>query len=281
MKTINKHFIAQEIKKLSQKTSQNIVSQKAGVSSATISQVVNGKWQLIKDDMWRQLQTTLRIDADWKTAETANLKHINAFCSYAQQKSMSVCISHDAGAGKSHGYKIYERNNTNVLYIECKNYWSKKTYVANLLLAAGVTMEATTELMINNFINIVRRMESPLIILDQADKLKDPMLDLFMDLYNDLDGHCGFVLSGVPALKKRILRGVQHDKVGFREIYSRIGRKFISLDPIKLQDVSAICTINGIDDEQFIEDAYSSCDGDFRRVKRSVEQYLLIKEQAA
>jgi DNA transposition AAA+ family ATPase len=105
-----------------------------------------------------------------------------------------------------------------------------------LLRSAGLSSEGTVGELIENFIEHVRTLHKPLIIVDQADKLKDPQLDLFMDFYNDLEGHCAFILSGVPALQKRILKGVQRDKIGYRELYSRVGRKFISLPDATLKE---------------------------------------------
>lgn len=281
MNNLQKQTIVDELVKLAKKSSQNILSQKSGVSSATISQMINNKWQMISDEMWRKVQTMLRIDSNWKNAKTTNQVLINELLNAVKTKSISVCISHDAGAGKSHTYKKFEREETNVIYIECKNYWGKKSYVKQLLVAAGINAEGTTEEMIEAFIEGVRKLDKPVVIIDQVDKLKDATLDLFMDFYNDLDGHCGFLLSGVPALKKRVLRGVQRDKIGYRELWSRIGRKFIALDPIKRNDVQAICEANGVDDENFIADVYASCEGDLRRVKRSVEQYYLTVKKAA
>lgn len=76
--------------------------------------------------------------------------------------------------------------------------------------------------MIETFVEYVMGLNKPLIIIDQMDKLKGKAFDLFMDLYNDLYRCCGFLISGVPALKKRIKRGAKIDKIGYREVLSRI-----------------------------------------------------------
>lgn len=273
-----KTLIVNEIVRLVEKTSQKKLSIKAGVSNATISQMVNGKWALIADEMWRKVQVTLRIDTSWKTAETQNYKLLMQLLNAAKKMHMSVALSHDAGFGKSHTYKDFDRMHENVIYVECKNYWSKKSYIKNLLIASGIEFNGTTEEMIEAFISHVMGLESPIVIIDQMDKLKDPQMDLFMDFYNELYNHCAFFISGVPALKKRILRGVQRDKIGYREIWSRIGRKFIELDQTSLKDVRLICNVNGVEDEDLIHQAFNLCEGDIRRVRRSVEQYYLMQK---
>lgn len=281
MTTEQKSLIAKEVFILSSKTSQSKVAKKAGVSTATISQMVNNNWDLIRAEMWRKVQVTLKIDLEWVTAETANLKIVTELAGAAQSKGMSIGISYNAGAGKSQGFRFYEKSQSNVILIECKNYWTKKSYVKNLLTTCGLDAFGTVEELIERFLDHIRSLDNPLLIIDQFDKLKDPSLDLFMDFYNDLDGHCGIVVSGVPALAKRIRKGVQADKIGYRELWSRIGRKWIALDPVSLKDVTAICTANGLNDTERINEIFNTCEGDLRRVKRDVQKYFLEQSKAA
>lgn len=279
MNNEQKLLIAHEVAKLAKKTSQNKVAKKAGVSSATISQIINQNWDLIANEMWRKVQVNLKLNPFWSVADTHNLKGMIELLTAAQNGALSLGISHDAGAGKSEAYKKYERENDNVILVECKNVWSKKSYLRNLLTACGLANDGTTEQLFDKFVDHIKTLNRPLIIIDQCDKLKDPSLDLFMDFYNDLSGNCGFILSGVPALKKRILRGAQRDRIGYRELWSRIGRKFISLDPLAYKDVQAICMVNGLNDNDHIREIFNTCDGDIRRVRRSVEQYHLLKSR--
>lgn len=275
-----KESIAQELKVLSKKSSQNKVAAKAGVSSAIISQIINHKWELIADEMWRKIKTNLNISTGWNIAPTVNLDNILSLLNAAQNRSLSIGIAYNAGAGKSVAYRTFAKMNENVIYIECKNYWSKKSYVSNLLKAAGIKAYGTTEEMIETFLNHVKTLHQPIIIIDQFDKLKDPSMDLFMDFYNELEGQCGFAVSGVPALEKRVLRGAQRDKIGYRELFSRIGRKFIKLDPIKLDDVAAICKANGVSDHESIQYIFHNSEGDLRRVKKDVERIHLTSKAA-
>lgn len=267
--------IAQEVARLAERTSQNKTATKAGVSSATISQILNNKWDLIANEMWRKIQTNLNINLGWIIAPTRNLVGITSLLKAAQSRHLAISIAYEAGAGKSVAYRNYVNTSNNVIYIECKNSWSKRSYIIELNRACGMRPSGTSEEMIAQFTNHVAKLQSPLIIIDQFDKLKDSSLDLFMDFYNDLEDHCGFVISGVPALEKRILRGVQHDKVGYRELYSRIGRKFIKLEDLSKQDVTSICNANGITDSETILYIFKNSEGDIRRVRRDVERIHL------
>ncbi len=281
METQQKQQISIEVAQMAEKLSQKKIAIKAGISAATINHMINGKWELIKDEMWSKVKVALNIELNWNHASTKNYENMIKLLGAAQKGGMSIAIAMKEGRSKSHTYKRFVRNNENVIYVECKNYWTKKTFVQAMLRAAGLSSEGTVGELIENLIDHVRTLHQPrpIMIWDQSDKLKDPQLDLFMDVYNDLEGHCAFVLSGVPALEKRILKGVQRDKIGYRELYSRIGRKFITLPDVVLSDVTAICQANGLNDEDSIVQIFNECQGDIRRVRRSIEQIGWIKRE--
>lgn len=281
MNNAYKEAIVKEVAWQSKKTSQKTVAGKAQVSSAMISQLIAHNWEHISDNMFRKVQSNLRIDLNWNIAVTDNLKEVYHYCESAQKQGMAICISDNAGKGKSNGYKYYDRTYANVIHIECKRSWSKKRFVKELLIALGVNAFGTTEEMLDTFNEKIKSMYQPLLILDQADKLKDPQLDLFMEFYNDHEGHLGIILSGVKALEIRIDKGRQRNKIGFDEIYSRFGSKYISIDPVGAKDVAKICQANGVDDVNQIQTIYDTCGGDLRRVRREIQKTHIVNNSPA
>lgn len=281
MTTENKKQIVEEIKHLSSLTSQNKIATKAGVSSATISQMINENWELIKDEMWRKVKVKLHIELDWNVAETSNLDYIRKHALMAKKKSKSFGISYDAGAGKTESYKLIAKSEPNIIHIVCKTFWKSKSYAKALVNACGLDDYGTTEDLVERFTDYISTLEKPLIIIDQMDKLKDGSMDFFIDFYNDLDGHCGFLLSGVPALEKRIRRGVKSDRSGYFELWSRIGRKFLKLKPLLVSDVKAICEANGVEDLEEIQRIFNCCEGDIRRVKTDIQNYFINVKKVA
>lgn len=276
MKNDEKQKIAIEVTRLSQQLSQNKIAKRAGVSSATISQIINQNWKLIKADMWRKIKVRLRIELSWNTAPTRLFVDLTKFLDAAQQRHLTMAFSHKAGTGKSHLFNNYQRTVPNVIYVEGNRTMSKKTYIKRLLMSAGKDTFGTTEQLLEQFIDHVSEMESPLIIIDQCDKLKEGPFDLFMDFYNELYGNCGFIISGVAALEKRIRLGVQRNKIGYEEIWSRMNRKFIPLYPLNHEDVKLVFEANGISDKETISESYNTCEGDLRRVRQDIEKHHLI-----
>jgi len=270
MITTEKQRIAGEVKRLSLLQSQNRIANRVGVSSSTISQMVNGNWTLIKPEMWRKVKVRLRIDLDWKIANTQMHKDLVDFMGKAQAHQMTIAFSHKAGTGKTTAFANYQKQVPEVIYVEGSRTLSKKNYLKKLLANAGQDTFGTTEDLLERFIDHVSGLAKPLIIIDQFDKLKDNTFDLFMDFYNELHGHCGFILSGVEALEKRVKRGVQLKRSGYDEIWSRMDRKFVELAKLSLNDVQAVFKANGIDDEDAALSSFENCDGDLRRVRKDI-----------
>ncbi|MGG6496095.1 UNVERIFIED_CONTAM: ATP-binding protein, partial [Bacteroidetes bacterium 56_B9] len=69
--------------------------------------------------------------------------------------------------------------------------------------------------------------------------------------------------------------GLRYQKPGYKEFYSRIGRKFYELEPTDVNDVFAICSANGVTDRKDIDKVIkeaSTCDFDLRRVRKSIHK---------
>ena len=279
MTTEHKQFIVNELEVIIANSSADKVAKRTQVSSASISQIRNNNWELISDSLWAKVKTNLNINWNWQIAQTTNLLTVNKLLKDAQHGGMSICICYKQASGKTTAYEYYQRINKNVILIRCKNYWSKKSFARHQLLTCGLADEGTTEEMIEKFQEHLTKLHKPLVIYDQFDKLKESQKDLFMDYYNELDGDCGFVLSGVPHLKKQEQNGYKRNKMGYRERFSRYGSKFIPLDEFSYKDVTAICNANGVTEKEVIQNIFDDYLGDGRRIKRLVERYFLIQAE--
>ena len=119
------------------------------------------------------------------------------------------------------------------------------------------------------------QMDAPLLVFDEADKLTEPVFHYFISLYNKLEEKCGVVFLSTDYIAKRISNGLRYQKPGYKEFYSRIGRKFYELEPTDVNDVFAICSANGVTDRKDIDKVIkeaSTCDFDLRRVRKSIHK---------
>lgn len=243
-----------------------------GVSSATVSKVLSGKWDTISDDMWRSIAAQCGHKAEgWQLVETRAYKAMTFTLENAQRDSLVMAVIGEAGSGKTEAIRNYAASGRNVYHLVCSEYWNRRTFMAKVLQSMGEIYSGTTVAdMMDAIVDTLKRKESPLIVLDEADKLSDQVLYFFISLYNQLEGRCGIIMTATRYLRARIEKGLRLNRKGYAEIYSRIGRKFVELPLHNSEDVAAVCAANGVTDPKTINSIIDEADGDLRRVKRSV-----------
>lgn len=258
-----------------QKGSQNKAAASLnGVSSATVSKVLAGNWDTIADDMWRSIAAQIgagKTAEGWQLVPTRAYKAMTFTLESSQRDALVMGVIGEAGSGKTEAIKTYTAGGRNVYHLVCSEYWNRRTFMAKVLQTMGATYSGNTVAdMMDTIVDTLKRKESPLIVLDEADKLSDQVLYFFISLYNQLEGHCGIIMTATRYLKARIEKGLRLNRKGYAEIYSRIGRKFVELPLLNSEDVAAVCVANGITDAKTINSIVDEADGDLRRVKRSV-----------
>jgi DNA transposition AAA+ family ATPase len=259
------------------KGSQNAASkQLTKVSNATISNILAGKWDNIAESMWLSIQKQVSSTGnEWKIIpDTKRMIAVNKVYSDAQNNSEVFCIVAPEGSGKSVPAEYYASNNDNVFLVKAGEHLNRKTFLTETLRSLGKDSGGYTVYeMMGLVVETLLRIENPLIIIDEADKLTDQVLYFFITIYNETEDRCGLVLQATDHLEKRIDKGVKINKKGFKEIYSRIGRRFISLPPNTQADLEKIAVMNGVDDELEVVSIVNDCEGDIRRIKRLVRKF--------
>ena len=274
MENLNKQQIANALSTYCDRyASQNKAANSLkNVSAATISQMLNGNWDLIKDEMWRNVAAQIGYKDDkWEAVETGNYTRMITLLSDVKEHSLVMGICGDAGSGKTFACKQYAASTKGVYLLCCNEYWNRKLFLTTLLTALGRDYTGfTVGEMMEEAVHSLKSQDCPLIILDEADKLSDQVLYFFITLYNQLEDECGIVLCATSHLEKRILRGIKLNKKGYNEIWSRLGRKCVQLKGVSAADVAAICSVNGITDNKAVEAVIADCESDLRRVKRRI-----------
>ncbi|MBU7576608.1 MAG: ATP-binding protein [Flavihumibacter sp.] len=242
-----------------------------GCSEATGINMIKGNWDNISDEMWRIVEYHLSNQQIGKVVETTNFQTLILYYTLAKENGATFALTGGAGYGKSFAGKFFRNvmRGKNVYYLECAEYWNKKAFLCNLLMQMGRPYAGmnVSELM-HTIVSELRRQHQPLIILDEVDKLSDPVLKFFITLYNELNGKCGFVWTSTNNIEKRINKGVSNNRNGYQELLSRIGQKFIVLHKANIKDVEELCHANGIKDTETVHAIFNDCDGDLRRVER-------------
>lgn len=226
-----------------------------GVSSATVSNILNGKFESISDEMFDNIYRQLVVGGNgWNYTDTNVSKELSGIFREAQENSMSFWVIGNAGCGKSSTAAMYKKEHREVFSVVCSELMSTLEFLNEMARSVGATFSGCTKKeVLDNIADRLCCMESPLIILDEADKLKDASLYSLITIDNRIGNRAGMVMLSTEYGKKRLEKGTRLEKRGYREIWSRIGGKCYNLEKNGSMDIQAICIANGISDPRTVK----------------------------
>lgn len=258
--------------------SQSKAAQQMGISAALLTQMLKGNHESISDEKWRLVSNWSGYRTGWRLAQTASVVRVFNICTDAKQNVKALALSDEPGCGKSASLKWYCNVNANAFYVECEEFWSKKFFCQKVLQAMGEEAEGSVPYLVDVIVNRLLALDAPLLIIDEADKLKDAVLQLFKTFYNKTEGSVGYVLAGAPYFKDRMIKGCNRNKQAYKEIRSRLGGEFISMRKVTDKDLRLIAIENGV-----AESDLNSClsqignISDIRIIRRLIEKFNLSK----
>ena len=237
--------------------SQSKVAEKIGVSVASLSLWLNGKYGADTSKMDAKIAAALGYQEDgWQVVTSiANYRKIEFVVRSCKQESMWMAISNKAGSGKTQTLEhLFNRDlSGSIIFIQAEE-WNARQFLLELAeRTCGVPKRAYTDIptllkIITEYLNRLAA-DQPLLIIDEADKLRPAALRKLIPIYNRTEHRLGCVLAGTENLHKEIARGVRNNLKGYDEIDSRLGRTFIDLPGATEQEVRDICLANRLDNE--------------------------------
>jgi DNA transposition AAA+ family ATPase len=258
--------------------SANKLSRELDISNATVSNILNDKSDLISDDMWRKVAAALnlKLDDQWMHADTRPYTMITEFFNESRLHAGVYALVTNPGGGKTYTLDAYKQRFQNVFYVKCERHTTERDFLKALLNSMRIKYNShkITDLL-REVVKELRKMESPVIIIDEFEKVKNDVFLLAIDLYNAGEGKFGITLIGTPYLKKRLELGVERGTLGYNELMSRIGGKVIEIPAPNHNDAAMVIRNNGISESNTLEKIITDSDNahsevDLRRVKRLV-----------
>lgn len=255
-----------------------------GVSAATLSAMLNGRTEVISDEMWRGVreQVSPASSKGWRVVETGAFQEITAALADAQEWRGVRWIVGEAGCGKTTAATAYAREHRDVFVVGCDEDMRKSDFVREIARRTGVRNTGLRiREMLETVIGRLTEMESPLLIFDEGDKLNDNVFHYFINIYNHLEGRCGIVFMSTSYIERRLERGVAGNRKGYSEIWSRIGRRFFELEPTGVADVAAVCRANGVTEKRELNEIVKATerhDYDLRSVRSAVHRVKMMRE---
>jgi len=263
--------------------SMNKVATKLGINAGTISNNLTKaeNWGNVSESMWANVASSLGVtlvSRVWHLAKTTNVRIMHTTLADAQKEALFMAVSEKAGSGKTASITDFvERDKQHAVYsLQCQE-WSRKGFLVALCRSLGVTVGRydSADDMVDAVVGFFKQRSkdvNPLLILDEADKLRPAAKRLIIPFYNMLEGEIGLVCVGTENLEKEIKTGVRkHDK-GYDEIDSRLGRNFVHLIGYTKDDVKEICRENGVTDPDIINQIWNDCSPVQKRIMKAFNQ---------
>lgn len=195
---------------------------------------------LIGDNKWIKLARIVRYDkrkvVEWKTANTAVFNYVWSQLEACQSESITAILCDDAGIGKTYAAEMYAKKNKYAFHVDCCANPGKASFVRAIAQAVGVGRYGKLNDLIDDSVYALSQMDNPILILDEAGDLEHNSILILKRLYNALKGVCGFYLIGADGMKKKINSGIINEKLGFVEVFSRMGKSYKHIMPKLPQD---------------------------------------------
>jgi DNA transposition AAA+ family ATPase len=216
----------QEFMGLTGKT-QRQLSKETGLSTAVISQFLNGVYTGDNEEVSRTINRYLTVGKQRLNNVQAcnfyeglyNTQETLFAASYAHRKGDIVLVCGDSGAGKSTALAFYRDNNVNVIFVTANSCTKSAGAVLNLISKAmgGRELTGKRDDMIRRLIQALEG-SNRLIIIDEADHLTLDALQAVRAI-ND-EAHVGIVLAGNERIYLQMKYGSKSPK--YKQLDQRI-----------------------------------------------------------
>lgn len=212
-----------------------------GIATSVYSSIKNGQTdKALSEANWitiaRRLGVNLRGGIEWKAARTATFDFISAQLEACQNAGLSAILCDIPNIGKTFTARYYVKGHRNAVYIDCSQVKTKQKLVRKIATEFGVNGNGRYSDIYEDLVFYLRSIETPLIVLDEAGDLQyDAFLEL-KALWNATERCCAWYMMGADGLKAKIDRSIEHQKVGYTEMFSRYGDKYSRVTPADNKD---------------------------------------------
>ena len=225
---------------------------KCGISDATISALMKEKWDTLSNEMYLRIWNFMNSDSFNDLYTNIDFTSAINACDKAREYKFMVGITADTGMGKTTALRTYARQK-NVFYVSYDKTMNASQFFVALLRELTIPFTSTLNDMMNYAADELNRLQSPLIIIDEAGKLTHSMILYLQVLRDRTCGNCGIVLAGMPYFKSNLQKNAAREKEGYAEFMRRINiwHDFVGLQP---KEIEEICSMHGIKDKDKIRE---------------------------
>lgn len=210
------------------------------IHHTVLSQLLKGKYtnnkggNLLDNGSWIRIGRKLNValkETKWKFVRTSVYNEIEDNIKFCKTHSKGMILVDDCGIGKTVAGKRVASQLKNAFYIDCSQCKSKKLLIKSMARAVGIDDKGKIDDINADTKYFINTLELPVFILDEVGDLEHSAFLELKAYMNATVGGCGWYFMGAEGLKSKMDRGVENNKVGFAEIFSRLSDEYVTLVP--------------------------------------------------
>lgn len=189
---------------------------------------------LLREAQWLNLGRELNVEMDarkWNTAKTEVFTVIEQDILFCKDNAKAMICVDDCGIGKTHTAKYLSRTVKNCFYIDASQAKTKQQFIRLIAKTIGVDDKDKYVRVKANIKYALRMLPNPVVIIDEAGDLEYTAFLELKELWNATDKACGWYMMGADGLRRKIERGIQNKKVGYKELFSRYSERYTTIVP--------------------------------------------------
>lgn len=207
-----------------------------GIPASVYNSLKNGDTdKKLSDASWagiaRRLDVALWGGMEWKAAETPTYLFITEQLRVCQESGVSALLCDLANIGKTFSAKAYVKSHKNAVYVDCSQVKTKQRLIRFIAKEFGVNPNGRYCDVYDDLVYYLKSLDRPLVVLDEAGDLDYPAFLELKALWNATERGCSWYMMGADGLRAKITRSIEHEKVGYTEMFSRYGGKFCKVTP--------------------------------------------------
>lgn len=211
-----------------------------GIEWPLISKALTYNWHLLHQDDWQLLARNVGFySEDWNAAETGTYLMLHILFNDAARCASNYGLALESGSGKTYVAQYYAKQHPDTIYIKGSRWLTKRRLLAQCLQQLHQHPTKTVNSLLQKLDACMQYMNEPLIIIDDAHKLKPTVLQSLAAL---MQGKCGMVILGS---EKLLLQLSGSNKIG-NNVYQLLGKHLIKGNLNRPYDAALVCAANGI-----------------------------------
>lgn len=207
------------------------------ISAAQFSRIKNLDIEkVLSEEKWNEIASKYNVSIHannfiWRPAYTAVYDKITSQLEHCQSKSISGIFCDLSDIGKSFTAKDYVSRNRNAILIDCSRHKSRTELLRAMAKEFGIDSNISVRNLQHDLIQYMRSMTRPLVVMDEFGDLSYPAFLEVKALWNATEWRCGWYMMGADGLAAKLDRNKNNKKVGYAEIFSRLGSKYQHIIP--------------------------------------------------